>query len=97
MVPVEGKEDGDFGGAQTVDFSKGGLGFISSKKVPLHKEIAIELDLSREEDPAVVIGKVLWVNRLGTSGNFRVGVCFEQMLKGSRPRLDEYFRSKKDV
>ena len=95
LVPVEGKAGGPFDHTKTVDFSKGGLGFVSRQKVPLNREIAIEIDLSRQGEPAFVIGKVRWVDRIVNSDDFRIGVSFENILQGSKSRLQEYFRVRK--
>ncbi len=95
LVPVEGKQGGPFEDTKTVDFSKNGLGFISHHKVPLNKEIAIQLDLSEEGAPALVVGRVRWINRIEHSENYRVGISFENILSGSKSCLDHYFRSHK--
>jgi Tfp pilus assembly protein PilZ len=95
LVPVEGKTGGLFDYAKAVDFSRGGLGFISRQRISLDREIAIELDLSQEGEPALVIGKVRWVDKIVNSDNFRIGVSFENILQGSKSRLEEYFRAKK--
>ena len=97
LVPVEGKEGGPFEDTKTVDFSKSGLGFISHRKIPLNKEIAIQLDLSQEGAPALVIGRVRWINRIEHSENYRVGISFENILSGSKSCLDHYFRSHKGI
>lgn len=96
LVPMEGKEGGPFEDTKTVDFSRSGLGFISHRKIPLNKEIAIQLDLSEEGDSALVIGKVRWINRIENSENYRVGISFEDVLSGSKSFLDSYFRSQKE-
>jgi hypothetical protein len=97
LVPMDGKQGGPFEYTKTVDFSKSGLGFISHRKVPLNKEIAIQLDFSEEGTPALVIGKIRWVDRIKDSENYRVGVSFEDVLKGCKSCLDNYFRSRKET
>jgi Tfp pilus assembly protein PilZ len=92
IVPVEGKEGSIFDQLKTVDFGKGGLGFISQYRIPINKEIAIEIDLKEEEAPVFVIGKVKWIYPLINSNNFRIGVSFENIYKGSKSRLNKYFR-----
>lgn len=91
-VPVDGKTGGVFDQTQTVDISKGGLGFISRRKIPLDKEIPIELDMGDNENPIFVIGKVKWVRPLEDSDSYRVGVIFKDVLKGSKTRLQQYFK-----
>ena len=93
-VPVEGKAGSVFDKTATVDVSKGGLGFISRHHIPLNKEIAIELDLFGETDPVLVIGRVRWVRHVAKSVYYRVGLAFEDVLKGSKSRLERYFASK---
>lgn len=95
LVPVEGKQTGPFGESKTVDFSKGGIGFVSRRQVPLNKEIAIQLDLSEEGNPALVMGRVKWVQRIQETENFRIGVSFETMPEESQSSLNNYFRQKK--
>jgi len=92
FVPVEGKEGSVFDHTQAVDFSKGGLGFVSEHRIPVNKEIPIELELTAEGNPIFVIGKVQWVRRILDSKNYRVGVSFTDILRGSKSRLNQYFR-----
>ncbi len=91
LVPVEGKKGSAFGEAATLDFSQGGLGFLSSKEIPLHKEVTIALDLAMEKDPVFVVGKVKWIKPVSDSDNFRVGLSFKNFLKGSKQELSRYF------
>ncbi len=91
FVPVVGKEGSVFDQTQTVDFSRGGLGFISKKEIPLNKEIAIEINLGAEEDPVFVIGQVCWIRPVLNSDRFRIGINFKDVLRGSKARLKEYF------
>ncbi|MCA9400200.1 MAG: PilZ domain-containing protein [Candidatus Omnitrophica bacterium] len=91
MVPVEGKQGGEFDTIQTVDFGKNGFGFVSSKPIPLDKEIPIEIDVDKEEDPILVIGQVCWVRSLNGSEKYRVGIKFKEILRGSKSRLNQYF------
>ena len=91
LVPVVGQKNGIFGQTRTVDISKRGLGFISRCRVPINKKIAIELDLSNDGEPVLVIGQVKWVRPLSKTDHYRIGVYFEDVLKESKPRLDKYF------
>lgn len=93
-VPVDGKQGGPFERSKTVDFSEGGLGFISRHKVAVNKEIAIQLDLSEEGHSALVVGKVQWVNPVAGTNNFRIGVSFRDMLQGARTNVKHYLRDK---
>ena len=96
FVPVEGKSGSCFDDFSTVDFSKGGLGFITQHKVAVNKEIAIEIDLDANAEPAFVIGKVCWVKKMpAPEKGYRVGVIFKDVLRGSKSRLNQYFSKKK--
>jgi len=92
FVPVEGKTGSVFDHTQAVDFSKGGLGFVSEHRIPVNKEIPIELELAVEGNPVFVIGKVQWVRRILDSKAYRIGVSFTDILRGSKSRLNQYFK-----
>lgn len=96
LVPVEGKKGGVFDQTQTVDFSKGGLGFISRHRIPVDKRIPIEIDLTSEGNPLFVIGRVQWVHRILDTKNYRIGVSFTDIMRGSKSRLNQYFRKNKE-
>lgn len=95
-VPVDGKRDSVFGDVQTVDFSRCGLGFVSHKKIPLNKKIPMEIDLGPDEATVLVIGKVIWVKAISGTDLYRIGIHFEEVLRGSKARLKEYFSHKAD-
>lgn len=90
-VPVDSKAGGPFDNTCTLDFSRGGLGFLSSKKIPLNKEITIEIDIEDEGHSVFVVGRVKWVKSLPDSKGYRIGISFENILRGSKTRLHEYF------
>ena len=92
IVPVDGKKGSLFDQTHAIDFSKGGLGFVSQHRIPVNKKIPIEIDLSDEGESVFVIGRVKWVVHLPESRNYRVGVTFTDVLKGSKSRLDRYFK-----
>ena len=94
-VPVDGKKGSPLGQIATVDFSKGGIGFISRSNLPLNKSIAIELDLTEDESPILVIGKVKWVRHLANSAFYRIGLAFDDFINGSKAPLIRYFAVKK--
>ena len=94
-VPVEGKEGTVFDRTQAVDFSKGGLGFISKHRIPKNKEIPIELELTPGGDPVFVVGKVTWVQKIKGSDYYRIGLSFTEVLHGSKSRLSRYFTQNK--
>jgi hypothetical protein len=91
FVPVEGQEEGLFDQTKTVDISKGGMGFLSQHEIPLDQEIAIEIDLIENGEPVFVIGKVQWAKQIPHSTNYRIGIAFTSVLRGSKSRLEKYF------
>lgn len=93
FVPVDGKKGSPFALTQTFDISKGGIGLVSPKKIPLNKRIAIELDLSDEgEETVIVIGKVRWVVPDEDTNQYRIGMSFDEIIGGSRSRIEQYFQ-----
>jgi len=95
VVPVDGKKGAAFDRTRAVDFSKGGVGFISDRRVPVNKEIPIELDLTAEGNPVLVIGKVQWVRRIEDRKQYRIGVSFKDVLNGSKSQFNQYFKEHK--
>lgn len=93
LVPLEGKKGSVFDSTNVVDISKGGLGFISSRRIPVNKRIPIELDLQEDGNPVLVIGRVLWSRAIKGSSKYRIGVTFEDVLRGSKGRLQKYFQA----
>lgn len=91
-VPVDGKSGGIFAETQTVDISQTGLGFVSKHKIPVNREIAVELDLPEEEEPVLVIAKVCWSRQIKGTDQYRIGLNFENMFRGSKTRLKKYFQ-----
>ena len=91
---MDSKQGGAFDNTQTVDLSAGGMGFLSQNRVPLNKEIAVELDLEENEKPVFVIGKVQWVKPITNSSQYRIGIRFKDVLSGSKSYLKKYFTDK---
>ncbi len=94
LVPVDGQSNGLFCNTNTVDISRNGVGLISSHKIPLNQQIALELQLDENGEPVLVIGKVKWVKKIGTTGNYRIGLHFENIVDGPVSRLDKYFEKR---
>jgi len=90
LVPVDGQEGGTFDNLRTVDISKTGIGFVSQKKIPLNKKIAIELDLNGDES-VFVIGRVKYVRPIAQTQNYRIGLSFTDVPSGNKSRLNKYF------
>ena len=94
LVPVEGKQGSPFASTQTVNISRNGIGFISKKKIPIDKTIAVELDLPDQSGPALVLGKVKWVTPIPQSHFYRVGMLFTNDLStGSKTHLKDYLKT----
>ncbi|MBN1870352.1 MAG: PilZ domain-containing protein [Candidatus Omnitrophica bacterium] len=95
VVPVEGKRGSVFDHTQVIDFSEGGLGFVSRHRIPVNKEMPIEIDVTAEGAPVFVVGRVQWVHRIMNSNSYRVGVSFKDVLQGSKSRLSSFFSEEK--
>lgn len=94
IVPVDGQSGSLFDHTKAIDISKGGLGFISLNAIPINEEIFIELDLSEDEEPVLVKAKVKWVEPIKNSDKYRIGMAFEDVLSGSKSRLNQYLKTK---
>ena len=94
VVPVESKKGSVFENTKTVDISKRGIGFVSSHLLAFKQKIPIELALSPEGDPVIVVGEVQWIRPLSGKKKYRVGMNFANILNGSKSRLDQYFQNK---
>ena len=92
VVPVDTAKKSPFNQAATVDISKGGLGFVSHRKIPLNTKMAFELILSLEEEPVLAVGTVRWVRPIKATKNYRIGIAFNGVINGSKSRLSEYLR-----
>jgi len=97
IVPVEGKRGSVFDDTRAIDFSRGGLGFVSRHRIPLNKEIPIEIELTVDGNPVFVLGKVQWVRRIPSSSGYRIGLTFKDIMKGSKSRLMQYFVEKDNL
>ena len=96
-VPVDGKEGSVFDHIHTVDISRSGIGFVSDTAVPLNQKIAVEIALSPDTEPVVVLGVVKWVRKLTDSEQYRIGMTFSEILSGSQTRLNKYLRVDKSL
>ena len=90
LVPVDGKKNSVFGKSLSVDFSKTGMGFVSSVSIPLNKKVAIELELDPSGESVVVVGRVKWVRSVNGSEAYRYGVHFEELPPAVKSRLSKY-------
>jgi len=94
LVPVDGPQNGTFDRMRTVDFSKGGVGFISEHDIPVNAKIGIELMLDPDSDPVLVVGRVQWSRFIPETGLYRVGMMFTDVVQDPQHRLSSYFTSK---
>ena len=97
IVPVDGKQGSAFDHTRTVDISRSGIGFVSDTALPLNQKIAVEIALSPDGEPVVVMGVVKWVRKLSDSDQYRIGMTFAQVLSGSQTRLNQYLRVDKSL
>ena len=92
LVPVESKEGTAFDKVQTIDISRGGIGFLSKQAIPLNEQIAVEIELAPDADPVLVVGRVQWVRKVSDSDNYRIGIKFVDILMADyRSRLLKHF------
>ncbi len=96
-VPVDGKKNSTFDTTRTIDISKNGVGFMSSRSIPINEKIAIELALTPKSEPVLVLGQVKWVSPVSGANTFRIGMQFAEVLSGSRSRLDKYFSTETET
>jgi c-di-GMP-binding flagellar brake protein YcgR len=94
FVPVDGKEGSHFSATKTVDISRDGIGFVSSRALPVNEKIAIELALKPDTVPVLVIGEVRWVRKISDSDQYRIGLTFSDVIEGSREELGESLDSR---
>ncbi len=90
QVPVVCKKGSIFDSSQTVDISKGGIGFISSTPIPIDTKMLVELDLKADGEPVLALGRVKWVSHVRNSECYRVGMTFQEISTDSRSRLHEH-------
>ena len=95
FVPVEGKDGCEFDQTKTLDFSRHGIGFLSSQPIGINQKIALEIVLKPNTEPVMVIGVVKWVRKIEVSNQYRIGMVFSEVISGSPTRLEKYFNSKR--
>jgi c-di-GMP-binding flagellar brake protein YcgR len=79
--------------SHTVDLSRTGVGFISTRFVPINSKLMVELSLSRSENPVLVQGSVKWVEKVPNSQNFRIGMNFSDISTDTQSRIEKHFKS----
>lgn len=91
VVPVDSGHNTDFDGAQSIDFSRRGMGFVTKTPVAVNREIAVALELDEARTPVIAKGRVMWVQSIPGTNQYRVGLSFEKTLDDGQNRLNEYF------
>lgn len=86
LVPVDSKKGTTFANTQTIDISKGGIGIISRRKIPLDEKIAVEIDTQPDGEPILVMGKVVWVRKMSDDDRYRVGLKFQKAFSAQAQR-----------
>ena len=95
LVPAESPADA-CERIRTVDISRKGIGLISNHPMDVGEDVAVKVELSASGSAVVVWGKVRWVERIPESGNYRLGIRFnDQVMSGSPEQFDKYCRSKR--
>ena len=90
-VPVVCKKKSAFDNAQTIDISRGGVGFISRTFIPLDTKMGLEIALKPDAEPILAMGQVKWVAQVPHSECYRVGMTFADIPSHARSRLEQYF------
>ena len=80
-VPILCKKGTAFDHSQTVDISRGGVGFISSKFIPVDTKMAVEIAMRPESDPVLTIGQVKWIQPLSHLACYRIGMVFQKLIQ----------------
>jgi len=80
--------------SQTRDISENGIGLISQKFIPKNSKLILEIALAPATEPLMALGKVKWVEKVGYSDSYRLGMEFEDLSPGTRSRLSRYFRGR---
>ena len=93
QVPVDGKQGSTFDSSQTIDISRDGIGFISPHTIPLNEKIAVEIALTPDSEPVLVLGIVKWVRKITDAEQYRIGMSFLEVLSGSQRQLGKYLQA----
>ncbi|MFZ5800381.1 MAG: PilZ domain-containing protein [Candidatus Omnitrophota bacterium] len=90
-VPIMCRRGTVFDNAQTMDISNTGVGFLSSRFVPVNTSLILEIALSPKSEPIMALGRVCWVQKCRHSDNYRLGMNFTDVSEDSKRRLTDYF------
>ena len=63
-VPLDAQKDSAFDQSRTVDISQNGIGLVSQRQMSVDEQIAIEVEISADGEPVLVVGQVKWVRKI---------------------------------
>ncbi|MFO8053327.1 MAG: ATP-binding protein [Candidatus Omnitrophota bacterium] len=89
VLPSDGKLPG-----QTIDISKGGICFQSSKKIKKRDKIKAELEVPQRKKGVIVEGRVAWVEKIRErvekeGAIYKVGIEFSQLGKKEKDTINQ--------
>ncbi|MFC1703490.1 PilZ domain-containing protein [Candidatus Omnitrophota bacterium] len=91
-VPIMCRRGTAFEHGQTRDISENGIGLISQKFIPKNSKLILEIALAPATEPLMALGKVKWVEKMGYSEMYRLGLQFENLSVDTQKRLSKFFR-----
>jgi PAS domain S-box-containing protein len=88
--------DGRISG-KTLDISKGGICFQSSKKIKKGDKIKAELEISGRKKRLVVSGEVTWLKKISKNGasnikKYRIGIKFSKLSKKDKKIINQVIK-----
>jgi len=90
-VPLMDERKENLASSYTTDISRTGVGFVSTRFLPINSKLVVELSLAREGSPVLVQGRVKWVEKIPHSPNFRIGMNFSDISTDVQSRIEERF------
>ncbi len=90
-VPLMDERRETLSSSYTTDISRTGVGFVSTRFIPVNSKLMVEIALTREENPMLVQGRVQWVEKIPHSSNFRIGMNFSDISSDAQSRIAEHF------
>jgi PAS domain S-box-containing protein len=98
QVPVEPiTVDGSLGAAYTLDISRSGMCFVSSRQLKTDGRIGIRLFIPKTKKVLMLLGRVVWIKAIAEtpvqSAKYQTGIQFVNLQKGQSQALSRYIRS----
>ena len=82
--------------AQTLNICANGVGFISKKRLSPDTPLEMWLEMSDQNEPLYIRGRVIWAKKLGgKTQEWRIGVVFERVNLIGLGRV--YYRTTKQT